>query len=139
MSPTTQKRTTTTVPRPRPDTPSAEGEARTGAAPEVEQQPPGITLPIVNTRIAMPRQLPRLAMPQVSMPRIPLLERVPRPPLPPASSLPGRLIWVGGLGAVAALGVIEWPVAAAVAAGTWVAEQRAKEQRRAGQVAPLDR
>lgn len=87
----------------------------------------------------MPRQVPHISMPQVSMPRIAMLERVPRPPMPPASSLPGRLIWVGGLGAVAAFGVIDWPVAAAVAAGTWVAEQRAREQRRAGQAKAVER
>ena len=49
--------------------------------------------------------------------------------LPSASSVPGRIVWVGGLGALAAFGAIDWPVAAVVVAGTWVAEQRAKEQR----------
>jgi hypothetical protein len=37
--------------------------------------------------------------------------------LPP----PSRLLYYGGIGALALLGVLEWPVAAAVAAGVWVA------------------
>jgi hypothetical protein len=36
------------------------------------------------------------------------------------------VLWYGGLAALAALDVLEWPVAAAVAAGSYVAEQRAK-------------
>lgn len=43
---------------------------------------------------------------------------------------PKRLLWVGGLLAVGALGVIEWPVVAAVGVGSYVAEQFAKESRR---------
>lgn len=41
-------------------------------------------------------------------------------------SLRGRALWIGGLGGLAVIGVLDWPVAAAVAAGTWVAEQRAR-------------
>jgi len=51
-------------------------------------------------------------MPSMSMPRI---------------RVPGNVIWWGGLAAVAALGVVDWPVAALVAAGTWVAERHAKQ------------
>lgn len=39
----------------------------------------------------------------------------------------GRVLWWGGLATVAAFGVVDWPVAALVAAGSWVAEQRAKQ------------
>lgn len=39
---------------------------------------------------------------------------------------PKRLLWLGGLAAVGALGVLEWPVVAAVGVGTYVAEQLAK-------------
>ncbi len=39
---------------------------------------------------------------------------------------PGQLAFYGGLGALAALSVIEWPVAAAIGVGTVVA-QRASE------------
>jgi hypothetical protein len=37
--------------------------------------------------------------------------------LPP----PQRLAYYGGLGAMAALGALEWPVAAAIGAGMWIA------------------
>jgi len=56
----------------------------------------------------------------------------PRPSLPmPRVRVPGgtagNVLWWGGLAAVAAFGVVDWPVAALVAAGTWVAEQHAKQ------------
>lgn len=38
------------------------------------------------------------------------------------SGTAGRVLWWGGLAAVAAFGVVDWPVAA----GSWVAEQHAK-------------
>lgn len=38
----------------------------------------------------------------------------------------GQLLWLGGLGAMAAFELIEWPVALVAAAATYVAEQRAK-------------
>jgi hypothetical protein len=44
---------------------------------------------------------------------------------------PGQLLFYGGLGALAALEVLEWPVAAAVAAGTYVA-RRSRDDDRAG-------
>ncbi|MET7402281.1 hypothetical protein ABZS66_53255 [Dactylosporangium sp. NPDC005572] len=34
---------------------------------------------------------------------------------------PGQLLYYGGVGALAVLGVLEWPVAVAAAAGVWVA------------------
>ena len=42
----------------------------------------------------------------------------------------GHLLWWGGLAAVAAFGVVDWPVAALVAAGSWIAEQNAKAAQR---------
>ncbi|WP_245761724.1 hypothetical protein [Saccharopolyspora shandongensis] len=39
---------------------------------------------------------------------------------------PGQLAYFGGLGALAALSVIEWPVAAAIGIGTLVAQRAAK-------------
>ncbi|MGZ4532148.1 MAG: hypothetical protein ACXVXP_07330 [Mycobacteriaceae bacterium] len=50
--------------------------------------------------------------------------------LPSYSSTTGRILWIGGLSALAAFGALEWPVAVAVAAGTWVAEQSARERLR---------
>jgi hypothetical protein len=38
-----------------------------------------------------------------------------------------RLLWWGGLAGLAAFGVIDWPVAGVVAAGTYIATRGAKE------------
>ena len=56
------------------------------------------------------------------------LPRVPVPRMPTGKA--GRVLWWGGLAAVAAAGVVDWPVAALVAAGSWVAEQYAKTGQR---------
>jgi hypothetical protein len=39
---------------------------------------------------------------------------------------PGRVLWWGGLAALAAFEIVDWPVAVLVGAGSWVAEQYAK-------------
>ena len=59
------------------------------------------------------------------------VRRGPRLPLPGIhigmpTGMPGRVLWWSGLAAVAALDIVEWPVAVLVAAGSWVAEQYAK-------------
>lgn len=48
-------------------------------------------------------------------------------PIPgmPREVPPERLLWYGGLAALAALEVIDWPVAAVVAAGTYIARRQA--------------
>jgi hypothetical protein len=50
---------------------------------------------------------------------------------------PGRVLWWGGLAALAATELISWPVAGVVAAGVYVADRRAKsalaKQAKAGQ------
>jgi hypothetical protein len=61
----------------------------------------------------------------VRMPPMPLL------PLPSIrvgmpTGMPGRVLWWGGLAALAAFDIVEWPVAVLVGAGSWVAEQYAK-------------
>lgn len=43
------------------------------------------------------------------------------------TGLPGRVLWWGGLAALAAFDVVDWPVAVLIGAGSWVAEQYAKE------------
>jgi hypothetical protein len=43
----------------------------------------------------------------------------------------GNVLWWGGLAALAALEIVDWPVAAVVAAGTWIAEQHVKRSMRA--------
>jgi hypothetical protein len=40
------------------------------------------------------------------------------------------MLWWGGLAALAAVGVIEWPVAAVVGAGSYVAQRWAREDAR---------
>jgi hypothetical protein len=81
---------------------------------EAAEQHGGMTLPLVHTR---------LPVPHVGMPA--------------ASSVPGRVLWLGGLGTLAVFGALDWPVAVAIAAGAWVAEQRAREQLRLAQAAPV--
>ncbi len=67
-------------------------------------------------------QLP--LMPPVSLPRVHM-----------PGGTAGNVLWWGGLAAVAAFGVVDWPVAALVAAVPWVAEQHAKQAARAGAAA----
>jgi len=43
---------------------------------------------------------------------------------------PKRLLWLGGLVAVGALGLLEWPVVAAVGVGSYVTEQLTKSDLR---------
>lgn len=47
-----------------------------------------------------------------------------QPHLPEVST--NRVLWFGGLAALAALDVIAWPVAGVVAAGSYIAERRAR-------------
>jgi len=47
------------------------------------------------------------------------LQRTVRDKLPE----PEQLVYYGGLGALAAFGVVSWPVAAAIGAGVWVARR----------------
>jgi hypothetical protein len=57
------------------------------------------------------------------LPRLPL----PGMPMGMPKGTAGRVLWWGGLAALAAFDIVEWPVAVLVGAGTWVAEQYAKE------------
>lgn len=40
---------------------------------------------------------------------------------------PKRLLWLGGLAALATIEVLEWPVAVAIGAGSYVAERFARD------------
>jgi hypothetical protein len=60
------------------------------------------------------QRMPRLPLPGVGM------------PVAMPTGVPGRVLWWGGLAALAAFEVVEWPVAVLVGAGEWVAEQYAK-------------
>ena len=67
--------------------------------------------------------MPRLPLPGIGM------------PVAMPTGLPGRALWWGGLAALAAFEVVDWPVAVLVGAGEWVAEQYAKS---AAQNRPAD-
>ncbi len=114
MSPSQQQKTKASVPKPR--TPEgAQGTAtEEKATREPEEKHGGLTLPVVHTRIPLPSFLP------------------------PASSTRGRILWYGGLGTLAVFGAVDWPVVAAIAAGTWVAEQSARERVHEEQAASVD-
>jgi len=66
--------------------------------------PEVIHVPILTVRVA------HVGVPQLSLPR-------------PS----GRYLWWGGLAGAAVLGVLDWPVAAAVAIGSYLAERRATQ------------
>jgi len=55
-----------------------------------------------------------------------------RAQLPAVQTDPRRLLWWGGLAAAGVVGLVEWPVVAAVGVGSWVAEQFAKDDIRRG-------
>jgi hypothetical protein len=55
-----------------------------------------------------------------------------RAQLPAVQTDPRRILWWGGLAAAGVVGLVEWPVVAAVGVGSWVAEQFAKDDMRRG-------
>ena len=67
---------------------------------------------------------------------------VPVPAQPTASGARSatleRLAFYGGVAAAGAVGALEWPVAVAVAAGTWVAQHTLPAPRRPSDSAPAD-
>ena len=67
--------------------------------------------------------LPRVEVVSVPMPSVHVPDQIRRMVPNPVNN---RLLWYGGLAGLAAFGVIGWPVAGVVAAGTYVAEHRAK-------------
>ena len=54
---------------------------------------------------------------------------VPAVPIPRVR-ISGNVLWWGGLAAVAALGIVDWPVAALVGAGTYVAQKHSRQSDR---------
>lgn len=67
--------------------------------------------------------------PPRTTPSIPSLPSLPSLPLPglPFGVDPKRLLWYGGLAALATVGVLEWPVAAVVGVGSYVTERMARD------------
>ena len=104
------------------------------AAPTVETAPEqrkvgahtGLTVPVLVPEVHIRRlPLPRVGVGHMPVPRVyaPVRHAV-ESRLPERST--NRLVWFGGLAGLAVFGVIDWPVAAVVAAGTYVAERRAE-------------
>ncbi|MEV0195360.1 hypothetical protein [Nonomuraea sp. NPDC050691] len=89
-----------------------------------------LDLPMMTIEVRPPQvRMPRIPLPHVPLPKISRQEvghaaDVARAMLPP----PERVAYYGALGALAVMGVIEWPVAAAIGAGAIIA-QRARSGR----------
>jgi hypothetical protein len=84
-----------------------------------------LDLPLLSIKVRPPDlRMPHVEMPHLEMPRISRQEvghavDVARTLLPP----PERIAYYGALGVLAAFGVLEWPVAAAIGAGTLIARR----------------
>jgi hypothetical protein len=92
-------------------------------APTATQRTP--TQRVAEHKEAAPEHAPDhglLHFPSLHVPHVP----VPSLHVGVPSGTPGRVLWWGGLAAVAAFGVVDWPVVGLVAVGTWVAEQHAR-------------
>lgn len=103
----------------------AAGRRTAAAAPQRAKSREGMTIPLVNLRV------PALHMPipgteQAKQQTRWAAEAV-RSHLPPTD----RMLYYGGLGAAAALGALEWPVAVAAGAGVWVATHTRRAANRA--------
>jgi hypothetical protein len=100
-----------------PDTTSA-GTVDNGPGERSQRRTATVTLPFVTAEFRKP---------ELRAPRLPgrrdmeTAAQVTQSFLPP----PQRLVYYAGLGALAALEVVEWPVAVAIAAGTAVASRTA--------------
>lgn len=86
-----------------------------------------LNLPCVRIQIRPPElHLPRVELPHITPRELGHAIDIARTFLPP----PERMLYYGGLAAIAAFGVIDWPIAAAIGAGTMIAQRaRAREQR----------
>ncbi|MEV4106677.1 hypothetical protein [Nonomuraea sp. NPDC049695] len=88
-----------------------------------------LDLPMMSIQVRQPDvRLPHIEMPHMEMPRLSRQELghymdVARTFLP----APERMAYYGALGALAVFGVLEWPVAAAIGAGTVIAQRRPRQ------------
>jgi hypothetical protein len=74
----------------------------------------GLVIPVPVPEVHMKTvRLPSVGMPHIGAPSV-------------GDGSVARLLWLGGLAALAVADVIAWPVAGVVAAGTYVAERQAK-------------
>ncbi|MGI5158275.1 hypothetical protein [Microbispora sp. CA-102843] len=119
---TTRARTT------RPPTPTPTPSTGPGMEMKEEHRPQlDLNLPFLRLQLRAPEMhLPHVDMPHISGRDVGHAMDVARTFLPP----PERIMYYGGLGALAVLGILEWPVAAAIGAGTLIAQRaRSREQR----------
>jgi hypothetical protein len=100
--------------------PQADKSIANAARAAAEAPPSGggvdIPIPVIGVR--------QIHVPAPSLPHMDLsASRLGNLPRAVQDKLPDRnqLIYYGGLGAMAAFGVVSWPVAAAISAGVWVA------------------
>ncbi|MFI7635057.1 hypothetical protein [Nonomuraea sp. NPDC049400] len=90
-----------------------------------------LDLPMLSIQVRQPDvRMPHIGMPHIEMPHMEM-PRVSRQELGHYVDIartflpaPERMAYYGALGALAAFGVLEWPVAAAIGAGTIVAQRR---------------
>ncbi|GAB3132189.1 hypothetical protein [Microbispora hainanensis] len=125
---TTRARTTTTRPTTtRPTTTPAPRAGKSMETKEEHRPQLDLNLPFMRIQFRPPEMhLPHVGMPHISGRDVGQAMDVARTFLPP----PERIMYYGGLGALAALGILEWPVAAAIGAGTMIAQRaRGREQR----------
>jgi len=133
---TESKRGRTTTPGPGPAT----GREPTPAKPSSAVAP---------SADVSPREEPeQVRSDKAGPPMLPRTLSGPQPAEPPAAVVPARdvgarpgstlekLVFYGGVATMGAIGALEWPVAAAVAAGTWVAQHTAPIVRTTPEPAP---
>ncbi|SDQ65098.1 hypothetical protein [Thermostaphylospora chromogena] len=103
-----------------------DGIGKTGAAAEAgEHDGGGFTLNLPVASIHIQGKRPHMpSLPHIDRREIGHAVNVTRSFLPP----PERLLYYGGLGALAVLGAIEWPVAAAIGVGTMVAQRAIRKE-----------
>jgi len=100
------------------------------AQPTTEDRPAerdllSLDTPVMSLRI----HRPHLRLPRMTTEPAGRAARAARSALPP----PSRLAYYGGLGAAAALGAIEWPVAVAIGVGTAIGQRVRRDGRRGQQ------
>jgi hypothetical protein len=89
-----------------------------------------LDLPMLSIEVRQPEmRMPHLEMSRLPMPHISRQELghyvdVVRTFLPP----PERMAYYGALGALAVFGVVDWPIAAAIGAGTIIAQRQRRRQ-----------
>lgn len=118
----------TTTPTPTPPTPAPPMPTATAPGMKEEHAPAlDLNLPFLRIQLRAPEMhMPHVGMPHISGRDVGHAMDIARTFLPP----PERIMYYGGLGALAALGLIEWPVAAAIGAGTMIAQRaRSRDQR----------